>query len=273
MSVKWWKEEMNIGLSFQTTQVLLSRMLCIFIQQYHCCHISAAQAMISGLQTNVLTSVSDFSVWKWPTVVCLSQSDVERHTLAKYLMELTLIDYNMVHYRPSEIAAAALCLSQLLLEGLPWVSCWTWSDWIHGCIFVSLVSNCSVSSQSATQQHYSTYDEAHLKPIMQHIAKNIVMVNEGRTKFQVRGLTKRTMTSDFWFEHKFKPFSSSAGCEEKVLEQQADEDQPHPSAAVVHRQEHGGCSAQQSLKLTNFHQRMFHLHFIFRSLWRNLTSF
>lgn len=64
-------------------------------------------------------TVSSFSQW------CLSQSDVERHTLAKYLMELTLIDYNMVHYRPSEIAAAALCLSQLLLEGLPWVSCWT----------------------------------------------------------------------------------------------------------------------------------------------------
>lgn len=52
----------------------------------------------------------------------LFQSDVERHTLAKYLMELTLLDYHMVHYRPSEIAAASLCLSQLLLEGLPWVS-------------------------------------------------------------------------------------------------------------------------------------------------------
>ena len=52
----------------------------------------------------------------------VSQSDVERHTLAKYLMELTLIDYDMVHYRPSEIAAASLCLAQRLLEGLPWVS-------------------------------------------------------------------------------------------------------------------------------------------------------
>lgn len=50
------------------------------------------------------------------------QSDGERHTLAKYLMELTLLDYNMVHYRPSEVAAASLCLSQLLLDGLPWVS-------------------------------------------------------------------------------------------------------------------------------------------------------
>ncbi|KAI9536170.1 G2/mitotic-specific cyclin-B2 [Dissostichus eleginoides] len=80
-----------------------------------------------------------------------------RDTLAKYLMELTLLDYNMVHYRPSEIAAASLALSQLLLVALPW---------------------------SPQQQHYSTYDAAHLKPIMQHIAKNIVMVNEGKTKFQ-----------------------------------------------------------------------------------------
>uniref|UniRef100_A0A4W6C7J8 G2/mitotic-specific cyclin-B2 n=1 Tax=Lates calcarifer TaxID=8187 RepID=A0A4W6C7J8_LATCA len=50
----------------------------------------------------------------------VANSDVERHTLAKYLMELTLLDYDMVHYRPSEIAAASLCLSQLLLDGLPW---------------------------------------------------------------------------------------------------------------------------------------------------------
>ncbi|XP_049895799.1 G2/mitotic-specific cyclin-B2-like [Epinephelus moara] len=87
----------------------------------------------------------------------VANSDVEKHTLAKYLMELTLLDYDMVHYRPSEVAAAALCLSQLLVDGLPW---------------------------SPTQQHYSTYDAAHLKPIMQHIAKNVVTVNRGKTKFQ-----------------------------------------------------------------------------------------
>ncbi|KAM4743971.1 G2/mitotic-specific cyclin-B2-like [Anableps anableps] len=87
----------------------------------------------------------------------VADADVQKHTLAKYLMELTLLDYQMVHYRPSEVAAAALCLSQLLVDGLPW---------------------------SATQQHYSCYDEAHLKPVVQHLAKNVVMVNEGRTKFQ-----------------------------------------------------------------------------------------
>lgn len=64
-------------------------------------------------------------------MVCLCQSDVERHTLAKYLMELTLGDYDMVHYRPSEIAAASLCLSQLLLDGLPWVSLLD-SGWFNG---------------------------------------------------------------------------------------------------------------------------------------------
>ncbi|XP_057693664.1 G2/mitotic-specific cyclin-B2 isoform X2 [Corythoichthys intestinalis] len=87
----------------------------------------------------------------------VANSDIERHTLAKYLMELTLTDYEMVHHRPSEIAAAALCLAQLLLNNLPW---------------------------SATQEHYSTYSEAHLKPIMWHMAKNVQMVNCGKTKFQ-----------------------------------------------------------------------------------------
>ncbi|KAJ4946716.1 hypothetical protein JOQ06_008762 [Pogonophryne albipinna] len=96
----------------------------------------------------------------------VSNSDVERHTLAKYLMELTLLDYNMVHYRPSEIAAASLALSQLLLVALPW---------------------------PPQQQHYSTYDAAHLKPIMQHIAKNIVMVNEGKTKFQNKYSSSKLM--------------------------------------------------------------------------------
>lgn len=33
-----------------------------------------------------------------------------------------LLDYDMVHYHPSETAAAALCLSQLVLDGQKWVS-------------------------------------------------------------------------------------------------------------------------------------------------------
>lgn len=47
---------------------------------------------------------------------------MEQHTLAKYLMELTLIDYDMVHYHPSQVAAAASCLAQKVLGQGRWVS-------------------------------------------------------------------------------------------------------------------------------------------------------
>uniref|UniRef100_A0A8C9SHX2 Cyclin B2 n=1 Tax=Scleropages formosus TaxID=113540 RepID=A0A8C9SHX2_SCLFO len=76
-------------------------------------------------------------------------ANAEKHTLAKYLMELTLVDYNMVHYNPSEIAAAALLTFYV---------------------------------QSVTQQYYCYYDEDHLRPVMQQMAKNVIIVNEGLTK-------------------------------------------------------------------------------------------
>lgn len=74
---------------------------------------------------------------------------MERHTLAKYLMELTLLDYHMVHYRPSEIAAASLCLSQLLLEGLPWVSLLKRLHLLNSLMLLQLDSVSSVSSAAA----------------------------------------------------------------------------------------------------------------------------
>ncbi|XP_056428416.1 G2/mitotic-specific cyclin-B2-like isoform X2 [Hyla sarda] len=80
----------------------------------------------------------------------------EQYLLAKYLMELTLMDYDMVHYQPSIIAAASLCLTQKVLN---------WGSW------------------DDTIQHYTCYTEENLLPVMQHIAKNVVMVNNNMTKF------------------------------------------------------------------------------------------
>ncbi|XP_069812663.1 G2/mitotic-specific cyclin-B2-like [Dendropsophus ebraccatus] len=82
-------------------------------------------------------------------------ADAEQHTLAKYLMELTLIDYDMVHFRPSELASAALCLAQKVLGQGSW---------------------------GATQQHYTGYTEEDLSPIMKHMAKNVNKVNKNLTK-------------------------------------------------------------------------------------------
>ncbi|XP_044133023.1 G2/mitotic-specific cyclin-B2-like [Bufo gargarizans] len=83
-------------------------------------------------------------------------AEAEHHTLAKYLMELTLMDYEMVHYRPSIVAAASLCLTQKVLN---------WGTW------------------DATVQHFTGYTEDNLLPVMQHIAKNVVKVNNNMTKF------------------------------------------------------------------------------------------
>ncbi|KAM3924446.1 G2/mitotic-specific cyclin-B2-like [Leptodactylus fuscus] len=82
-------------------------------------------------------------------------ADAEQHTLAKYLMELALIDYDMIHFRPSEIASAALCLAQKVLGQGSW---------------------------GATQHHYTGYTEEDLTLIMKHMAKNVTKVNKNLTK-------------------------------------------------------------------------------------------
>ncbi|NWX29418.1 CCNB2 protein, partial [Notiomystis cincta] len=84
------------------------------------------------------------------------EADAKQHTLAKYLMELTLTDYDMVHHRPSEIAAAALCLSQKILGHSTW---------------------------GTKQQYYTGYAEDSLVMTMKHMAKNVVKVNEKLTKY------------------------------------------------------------------------------------------
>ncbi|XP_017925027.1 G2/mitotic-specific cyclin-B2 [Manacus vitellinus] len=84
------------------------------------------------------------------------EANAKQHTLAKYLMELTLIDYDMVHHRPSEVAAAALCLSQKILGHDKW---------------------------GTKQQYYTGYAEDSLLMTMKHMAKNVVKVNEKLTKY------------------------------------------------------------------------------------------
>uniref|UniRef100_A0A3B5B8J8 Cyclin B1 n=1 Tax=Stegastes partitus TaxID=144197 RepID=A0A3B5B8J8_9TELE len=79
----------------------------------------------------------------------------EQHTLAKYLLELTMVDYEMAHLPPSIVASAALALTLKVLDAGEW---------------------------DATLQHYMDYTAESLIPVMAHIAKNVVRVNEGLTK-------------------------------------------------------------------------------------------
>ncbi|CAD7675393.1 unnamed protein product [Nyctereutes procyonoides] len=81
----------------------------------------------------------------------IGEVDVEQHILAKYLMELSMLDYDMVHFPPSQIAAGAFCLALKILDNGEW---------------------------TPTLQHYLSYTEESLLNVL----KNIVMVNHGLTK-------------------------------------------------------------------------------------------
>ncbi|NXW54225.1 CCNB1 protein, partial [Eurystomus gularis] len=85
----------------------------------------------------------------------IAQANLQQRVLAQYLMELCILDYDMVHFLPSKIGAAASCLSLKLLDGCKWTE---------------------------TLQYYTTYTESDLLPVMQHMAKNVVLMNEGITK-------------------------------------------------------------------------------------------
>ncbi|XP_031565308.1 G2/mitotic-specific cyclin-B-like isoform X2 [Actinia tenebrosa] len=81
--------------------------------------------------------------------------DAQKHTLAKYLMEITLLDYGSIQFLPSEIAAAALCLSMKLLDNSEWTQ---------------------------TLEYYSTYTETHLTTCMKRIAKLVLKTKDKDSK-------------------------------------------------------------------------------------------
>ncbi|XP_026777295.3 G2/mitotic-specific cyclin-B1 isoform X2 [Pangasianodon hypophthalmus] len=85
----------------------------------------------------------------------IGEVTAEQHTLAKYFVELTMVDYDMVHFAPSQVASAAFALM------LKVFNCGEWTP---------------------TLQYYMGYAEDSLIPVMQHIAKNVVKVNEGLSK-------------------------------------------------------------------------------------------
>lgn len=52
------------------------------------------------------------------------QVTAEHHTLAKYFLELTMVDYDMVHFPPSQVASAAYALTLKVFSCGDWVRSW-----------------------------------------------------------------------------------------------------------------------------------------------------
>jgi len=80
-----------------------------------------------------------------------------KHTLAKYLMELTLVDFELARTLPSEIAAAALCLAMKLVDDSEW---------------------------TPLLAHYSGYSERAMQKTVRKIARQAVMVETHGCKYE-----------------------------------------------------------------------------------------
>merc|ERR1711955_100089 len=90
--------------------------------------------------------------------------DVLQHSLAKYALEICLLDVNLVHVSGSLLASASLCLSLLLLEK----------------------SSSLDSVWTATLQYYSGYSAEDVLQILPKIASNVLKVNRSNKLQAVR---------------------------------------------------------------------------------------
>ncbi|KAL9988176.1 hypothetical protein ACROYT_G002586 [Oculina patagonica] len=90
------------------------------------------------------------------------------HTMAKYFMELCLVDYACVAFLPSEIAAASLYIAMKAKDGLEW---------------------------TPTLEFYSMYSESKLQPCARRIAFLITKTLDGRSK--LKAVHNKFATSKF----------------------------------------------------------------------------
>lgn len=85
--------------------------------------------------------------------------DLETRTLAKYFLEVTIMDERFVGCTPSYLAAGAHCLARLILKKGDWVS--------YDPIFGPNLDNLKLKSLwSLAHIHYSGYTWAQLKPLV-----------------------------------------------------------------------------------------------------------
>merc|ERR1712071_514654 len=99
--------------------------------------------------------------------------DMQQHSLAKYLMEVSLPEYDMAHLPPSIVAAAALLLSLRLLQP----------------------ETCLSSLWTATLSHYSTYSVKQLLPVMHRIA--VVVKKTADPKVAQKAVSEKYRTRRF----------------------------------------------------------------------------
>ncbi|KAF2747257.1 A/B/D/E cyclin [Sporormia fimetaria CBS 119925] len=110
--------------------------------------------------------------------------DPQTRTLGKYLMEISCLDHRFMVYPPSQVAAASMFLSRMVLQRGSWVSAECPPSLVHGCTFETVPRQLSqlqslhafsafvdVTSLTAVQdptlEHYSGYKEEDIQPVVE----------------------------------------------------------------------------------------------------------
>jgi len=104
------------------------------------------------------------------------QVDATAHTLAKYVMELTLLEYEFAHVLPSEIAAAALAFSlkALDVEDKPLSELW-----------------------NSTLQYYSQYQLQDIAQTLQQVASMVLTTTRAPEKSKLLAIRKKYANKKF----------------------------------------------------------------------------
>lgn len=86
--------------------------------------------------------------------------DVHTRTLAKYLMEISLLEHRLMQYRQSHIAAASMYLARLVLDR----GCWVSHLSRKSCL-LPRVKVLTLYIQDATLAHYAGYTKEEILPV------------------------------------------------------------------------------------------------------------
>lgn len=94
-----------------------------------------------------------------------AEAEDRHHAMSKYFLELAMVEYDMSHYKPSEIAAASLFLSLNLLKEN-----------------ANQASGLNNKHWNATLQHYSHYTPEQLRPIAIKLAGVVRNASQAKLK-------------------------------------------------------------------------------------------
>jgi len=107
----------------------------------------------------------------------VAQVDTTIHNLAKYLMELAIVEYKFCHVPPSKLAAAALAISMMAYETDP--------------------SNTLQRLWSSTLTHYSFYSLNSIAELVQELADHLLKVSRSKESNRIMAVRKKYSDKKF----------------------------------------------------------------------------